>query len=199
MALGVLLCLLGSAHVALCARKSDKPRSTPLPEQMASPLIVLPQKPVLPAVGSLGTPSSSAEADVEPGMAVPSSRRSAKVSHPGDEENSEEIFGKAMAIYAARAAAGSSGPLVELPVTNLSGNGPILSVPVAPTPAPVIATSSATVAPQDSTRLRESRQGFLVGKEGIHAVEKTNITPPPGSIEMVDLTGGKEDLPTSSR
>lgn len=170
---------------------SAKTRSTPLPEQFASAAVPLPATPAVASALDAAPARPTVEADL--GAEAASGDSGMPVSPQSvDAATTDGIFEKAMAIYAARSAASAAaGQPAELPVS--PGLSSSIGLPPPPD-SPLLTTSEGKIEPGDSGSLRNLPKGYVIGKQGIRAVENTNLTPMPAPIEGADLSGSSSDF-----
>lgn len=154
--------------------------ATPVPELMNQGP-ALPATPVPSLPSGLATPRVRTEADVEPPTAPGNPARTAP--------NADHTIDKALEAYAIRSARPSPTTEADLPVIAMSE--------MDRTPAPVIATSRDSVSASNTNQLRELPQGYVVGREGIRPVQKTDITPVATPVDVADFSGGAQDFSTS--
>lgn len=178
--------------------------ATPLPEQAARG-ISLPAAPVPTLPSSLATPRVRSDADADTGVSpvtgassgVTSAPAAGKIAMPtastNDASSTDEIFNRAVAIYASRAAAAQTPPPpIDLPI----GSGPADALNKA-TPAPVLVPESGTVAANNSEVLRNLPKGYLVGKTSIQPIRDTNLNASDSPFEYSDISGRGGDVPTT--
>lgn len=167
-------------------------QSTPLPDQYAHGKFTLPSTPVAGSSG--GRMGMAVEADYQDSDAEPS-RSSSYVSDTG---NPDDMFSKAMAIYATRnVGLEASRDGEDLPVVTMAElDTPDTQIAQATTPAGsgYIATEKATVAPSDSKSLKNMPQGYVIGRDGVRAAKQAPPMASDRPFEMVDISGKQDDF-----
>lgn len=163
--------------------------STPLPEQANASVTPLPATPAAGLPNNLATAKPTIEADVEnPSAGAPDADQATPATVEADAGSTDDVFNKAMDIYAARSAASvASRPTEDLPVTSREKPAPQSS-------EPHIATGNESLSADDTDRLRELPKGYIIAKETIRPVQKTDITPDSGSVEVVDISGQQQPI-----